>query len=165
MASLRVVNASPLILLGKIRHLGLLDVGGREVVIPDAVHREVAEASGSGSLPGWDPSLPRFRRDDDVPIPPEVLRHALDPGESMVLSLAPSLGTAGDDVEVVLDERRGRRAARVLGLSLVGTAGLLVVAKNEGRIGRVAPLLDQLEQAGMYLGVILRRSILEVADE
>lgn len=41
MALPRVVNASPLILLGKIRHLELLDVGGREVVIPDAVYREV----------------------------------------------------------------------------------------------------------------------------
>ena len=163
MASLRVVNASPLILLGKIRRLGLLDVGGREVVIPDSVHREVA--GSTGPLPGWDPSLPPFRRDDDVPIPADVSRHALDPGESMVLALALSLGAAGDDVEVVLDERRGRRAARALGLGLVGTAGLLVVAKQEGRIERVAPLLDQLERVGMYLGVALRRTILDVADE
>ena len=165
MALLRVVNASPLILLGKIRRLELLDVGGREVVIPDAVYREVAGESGSGPVPGWDPSLPPMRRDEDVPVPAEVLRHALDPGEAMVLALALSLGTAGDDVEVVLDERKGRRAARGLDLRLVGTAGLLVVAKAEGRIERIAPLLDQLEQADMYLGDALRRTILEVADE
>lgn len=83
----------------------------------------------------------------------------------MVLALALSLGAAGDDVEVVLDERRGRRAARALGLGLVGTAGLMVVAKHEGRIGRVAPLLDQLEGAGMSLGIALRRAILKVAGE
>jgi uncharacterized protein len=164
-ALLRVVNASPLILLGKIRHLDLLDVGSREVVIPDAVYREVAGESSSGLLPGWDASSPPMRRDDDVPVPVEVLRHALDPGETMVLALALSLGAAGDDVEVVLDERKGRRAAQSLDLRLVGTAGLLVVAKAEGRIERITPLLDQLEQAGMYLGEALRKAILEVADE
>lgn len=165
MALLRVVNASPLILLGKIRRLELLGVGGREVVVPDAVYREVADASNLGPLPGWDPSLPPMRRDDDVPVPPEVLRHALDPGESMVLALALSLTTAGDDVEVMLDEKKGRRAAQALGLRLVGTAGLLVIAKAEGRIEQIAPLLDELEQAGMYLGDALRKTILEAADE
>ncbi len=165
MALLRVVNASPLILLGKIRHLGLLNVGGREVVIPDAVYREVADWPNPGSLPGWNPSLRPMRRDDDVPVPPEVLRHALDPGESMVLALALSLRATGNDLEVVLDEKRGRRAAHSLGLRLVGTAGLLIVAKDEGRIERITPLLEQLEQAGMYLGDALRTAILEVADE
>ena len=42
MALLRIVNASPLILLGKIGQLALLDLGGREVVVPDAVFREIA---------------------------------------------------------------------------------------------------------------------------
>ena len=151
--------------MGKIRRLELLDVGGHEVVIPDAVYREVADATSPSPLPGWDPSLPPMRRDDDVPVPPEVLRHALDPGESMVLALALSLATAGDDVEVVLDERKGRRAAQAVGIRLVGTAGLLVVAKAEGRIERITPLLDQLEEAGMYLGDVLRKAILEVAEE
>ena len=44
----------------------------------------------------------------------------------MVLSLALHLRAGGDDVEVVLDERKGRRAAAALGLSLVGTAGLVL---------------------------------------
>lgn len=116
-------------------------------------------------MPGRDPSLPPMRRDDDVTVPTEVVRHALDPGEAMVLALALSLGTAGEDVEVMLDERKGRRAAQALGLRLVGTAGLLVLAKAEGRIERITPLLDRLERAGMYLGDALRKTILEVADE
>jgi predicted nucleic acid-binding protein len=155
-ALLRIVNASPLILLGKIGRLKLLDVGGREVVIPGTVYGEVEDPSNPGQLPGREPSLPPIRREDDVPVPPEVVRHALDPGESMVLALALSLAAAGEDVEVALDEKKGRRAARALGLRLMGTAGLLVVAKAEGRIERVTPLLDQLEQAGMYLGDALR---------
>ena len=83
----------------------------------------------------------------------------------MVLALALSLRAAGDDVEVVLDDKRGRRAAQLLGLRLVGTAGLLVIAKAEGRIKDIAPLLDQLERAGMYLTGTLRQSILDAAEE
>lgn len=165
MALPRVVNASPLILLGKIRQLELLEVGGHEVVIPDAVNREVADARGLGPLSGWDPSLSPMRRHDDVPVPPELLCHALASGESMVLAQTLSLATTGNDVEVVLEEKRGRRAAQALGLRLVGTAGLLVIAKATGRIERITPLLDQVEEAGMYLGDALRKVILDVADE
>ena len=163
MALLRVVNASPLIVLGKIHHLHLLDVGGRDVIIPDAVYREVA--GDRGPLPGWDASFPEPRREPDVTVPPGVLRHALDPGESMVLTQALAFGADGHDVEVTLDEKRGRRAAQALGLRLVGTAGLLVVAKDEGRIDRIAPLLDRLERVGMYLGDTLRAAILDAGGE
>lgn len=87
MPSKRIVNASPLILLGKIQRLDLLSVGVSEVVVPRTVLDEVRDPR-SGMLPGWDPSLPPLGVVDDVPIPPDVLRFALDPGESMVLALA-----------------------------------------------------------------------------
>ena len=165
MASLRVVNASPLILLGKLDQLALLDVGGREVVVPEAVFGEVEDPGRPGQLPGWDPAVLSIRRAADVPVPSEVLGQALDPGETMVLALALALRAAGEDVEVLLDDKKGRRAARALGLPLVGTAGLLVLAKADGRITAVAPLLDQLERAGLYLAEDLRAAILESAGE
>ena len=165
MALLRIVNASPLILLGKMNRLDVLAVEGQAVVVSDAVYREVEARSHPGRLPGWDPSSLPMRQQADVPVPIEVVRQALDPGESMVLALALSLRAAGDDVEVVLDDKRGRRAAQLLGLRLVGTAGLLVVAKAEGRIKDIAPLLDQLERASMYLTGTLRQSILDAAEE
>jgi predicted nucleic acid-binding protein len=154
-----------LILLGKIRRLDLLHEGGREVLVPDAVFKEVEDPAVPGRLPGWDASVPPIRREDDVAVPPEIERFALDPGEKMVLALALDRQAAGDDVEVVLDEKRGRRAAVALALPLIGTAALLVRAKADGRIAAVAPLLDELEAQGMYLGERLRRDILSLADE
>lgn len=65
----------------------------------------------------------------------------------------------------MLDERKGRRSARALGLTVIGTAGLLILAKQEGRVLQVKPLLDQLERQGMYLGSHLRGEILEAANE
>jgi predicted nucleic acid-binding protein len=164
-ASVRIVNASPLILLGKIRRLDLLHERGREVLAPDAVFKEVEDPAAPGLLPGWDASVPPILRAGDVTVPPEVERFALDPGETMVLALALDRQAAGDDVEVVLDEKRGRRAAKALALPLIGTAALLVRAKADGRVAAVAPLLDELEAQGMYLGEPLRRDILDLADE
>ena len=168
MASVRIVNASPLILLGKIRRLELLFVGEPNVIVPLAAFGEVTPLPAATSLPGWHPDLPPIAVEPDVPIPPEVIRHALDRGESMVLALALHFQAGGDDVEVVLDERRGRRAAAALGISLVGTAGLILRAKAEGLLGGselVRDLLDSLEREGMYLGTELRAAILEAAGE
>jgi len=79
-------------------------VGVRDVVVPATVIDELGDPR-PGNLPGWDQSLPPPGVDADVPIPPDVWRYALDPGESMVLALALSYRAAGEDVEVVLDER------------------------------------------------------------
>jgi hypothetical protein len=85
--SKRIVNASPLILLGTIDRLDLLFVGVRDVVVPATVIDELGDPR-PGNLPGWDQSLPPPGVDADVPIPPDVWRYALDPGEWLVLALA-----------------------------------------------------------------------------
>ena len=118
-----------------------------------------------GDLPGCDQSLPPLAVDKDVPIPPDVQQYALDPGESMVLAIALSYRAAGEDVEVVMDEKKGRQSARALGLAVIGTAGLLILGKQDGQVREVKPLLDELEGKGMYLGSKLRRQILEAAGE
>ena len=85
MASVRIVNASPLILLGKIRRLELLFVGESKVILPSTTFSEVAPLQMATSLPGWHSGLPPIAVETDASIPPEVIRHALDRGESMVL--------------------------------------------------------------------------------
>jgi predicted nucleic acid-binding protein len=52
-----------------------------------------------------------------------------------------------------------------LGLPLVGTAGLPLRAKADGRLDAVGPVLDALEGHGLYLGEELRRDILDLAGE
>jgi predicted nucleic acid-binding protein len=104
-------------------------------------------------------------REPDVPVPASVARFALDPGEEMVLVLALARRSAGDDVKVVLDELKGRRAAQALGLVLVGSAGLLLRARQDDRIDAVAPLPDELQARGMYLDDGLRRDVLNLAGE
>ncbi|MEO5340691.1 MAG: DUF3368 domain-containing protein [Magnetococcus sp. MYC-9] len=51
----------------------------------------------------------------------------------------------------VLDDLAGRRCAEALGLQLRGTIGLVLSAKQAGRIVAARPVLESLRDSGMYL--------------
>lgn len=69
----------------------------------------------------------------------------LDQGEAEVLALAEECGAR----LVVMDERKGRRFARRLGVPLTGTLGVLLLGKERGLVPSLAPLLAELQEAGL----------------
>lgn len=71
----------------------------------------------------------------------------LDRGEAEVLALAVEQSAR----LIIMDERNGRRYAQRLGLPLTGTLGVLLLGKEAGLITVVKPLIEQLEEAGLYL--------------
>ena len=64
-----------------------------------------------------------------------------------------------------MSQRRGRQLARERGLPVVGTGGVLVAAKRRGLVQHVAPILENLAQAGYFFSAGLRREILRLAGE
>jgi len=66
---------------------------------------------------------------------------------------------------VIIDERKGRRYANRLGILLTGTLGVLLLAKERGLIALLAPLLDELHNAGLYLDPALVDQVLVLAGE
>jgi hypothetical protein len=85
----------------------------------------------------------------------------LDQGEAEVLALADERSAR----LVIMDERKGRRYAKRLGLPLTGTVGVLLTAKVQGLIPALAPLVDQLLAAGLFLTSDLVEKALELALE
>ncbi len=143
----RIVDASPLILLGKIGRLDLLRVGGPEVVVPEAVLTEVRghepddAAAKAIVLISWIRVAPPAR------IPSSVQSWDLGAGETAVLALA-----LGDrDCEVILDDRDAKRCAQTLGISARGTLGLVLLAKQLGEVPEARPLVEELKLRGLYL--------------
>jgi len=143
----RIVDASPLILLGKIGRLDLLRGGGPEVVVPGAVLEEVGghepddEAAQEIVLASWILIAP------SAPIPSSVQAWDLDAGETAVLALA----LDDRDCELILDDRDVKRCAQTLGISVRGTLGLFLLAKQLGEVSAARPLVDQLKHNGLYL--------------
>jgi predicted nucleic acid-binding protein len=85
----------------------------------------------------------------------------LGAGESEALSLAVEIQAA----RVLVDERAARRVAQAMGLSVVGTLGVLLAAKRKGLVAEVRPLIDALLQRGFWVAPHLVERALFVAGE
>jgi predicted nucleic acid-binding protein len=127
-----------LIALDKIGLLNDLETLFDELVIPPAVAREIAPTVDT---PTW-----IVQRSLTVPVDPLLLAASLGPGETEAIALAMELGMRA----VLIDELAGRNVAKHLRVPVVGTLGLLLIAKEEGFIGVVAPILQVLLATGFF---------------
>lgn len=155
-----ILNNTPLVALHSIGQLRLLRELYTEVLIPTAVQYEFLAVE----------SKDRQLALDEAPwIKTEALadqRHALvyiglDRGEAEVLALAVELKAR----LVVIDERKGRHYANRLGISLTGTIGVLLAAKEKGLITAIFPSIEQLFNKGLYLSPTVVERALEIAGE
>jgi hypothetical protein len=56
---------------------------------------------------------------------------------------------------LLIDDRQGRAVARRRGLAIIGTGGVLLLAKRQGAVGRVTHVLDALTSSGYGLSAEL----------
>jgi predicted nucleic acid-binding protein len=82
-------------------------------------------------------------------------------GEKAVIAFAQ---TQRCDV-VGLDDSQARTLTTQLGLEVIGTLGILMLAKRRGLIPGVRPLLDAVVDQGFRLDQDLYRDVLKLAGE
>lgn len=146
MSRVWVVNASPLILLGKIGRVALLGELSDELVVPAVVAREVGAKPDGERIVSEIASLVGSRIEEDITTSPEIAAWNLGRGESQVLALA---GTYPGS-RAVLDDLEARRCAQSLGLPLIGTLGVVLRARRKGVIERARPVIEHLRSVGLY---------------
>lgn len=155
-----ILNNTPLVALWSLGHLTLLrDLYG-EVLMPQAVYDEFLATERSVRQTALDESP--WIKITPLSNPRQALVYVgLDRGEAEVLALANERAAR----LVIIDERKGRRYAKRLGLPLTGTVGVLLTAKHNGLIPALAPLIDQLLKEGLFLAPELVEKALELAGE
>ena len=159
MAKIAVADTSPIIALVSIQRLWLLDVLFDEVVIALQVARELTakpdapEIKALADLKKISYRMPRAR------CYPQSLSWI--PVSSMPITIASELSGA----IVLIDERRGRKAALHAGLAVTGTVGVLVEAKRRGLINELKPLLVDLQTTGSFISQKLCREALRAVGE
>ena len=159
------VDATTLIGLARIDRLDLLTLLPLPIRVTQYVWDEAADVSTRRGVPALlralDEGLLRIGNEGD-----EAAYPRLDIGESTVLSAAATAWAA-----VLVDERKARRllqtdawpreriawASRLL--------GLLLVAKPQGLVPSVGPLVDQLIEQRFRISPVLRAEILHLAGE
>ena len=133
-----VSDTSPINYLVLIELQDLLPKLLDRVLIPEAVHRELQSTEAPDPIKRFLAEAPDWL---EVRASPEIaptLRH-LDAGEREAISLALSIGADS----VLLDERKGRQAAREQGLRVSGTLGLIRLAADQKLIA-LKDALDRL---------------------
>ena len=148
-----VSNSSPLIALEQIGQLELLKSIFTEIVIPDQV---AVETVASVQPRSW------IRKESLLlPVLPAVQRPTLGPGEREAICLAIEVNAAA----ILLDDDPARKLAAELGLRVIGTAGVLILAKERQLIPAVRPCLDALIENRFFLARTLYELILKRVGE
>ena len=141
-----VVNASPLIYLGRTGNLRLIEGCARSVYLPDVVLEEIRAGQAEPAVPALDAAT-WLKVVSVGSVPSQVAAWNLGAGESAVLAWA----LAHTGTRAIIDDREGRRCAGQLGVEVVGTVGLVLAAKRRGLVPTARPVIDELIANGLYL--------------
>ncbi len=150
-----VSNSSPLIFLSAIGFLDLLKIEFGEVLIPEAVYKEVTSKNLKGSNEvknaGWI-RVQELKNKKSLSFYP-----VLDEGEEKAIILA--IEHKAD--LLLIDDLAGRRAAKMHGINVMGTLGFLKVMNKKGRVKDLKTVLDSLQEQSFWIGEELYRRMLE----
>lgn len=158
-----IADAGPLIAFGRINFLSLLsDILGK-IVVPEAV---ADECLVNVLLPGAG-EIQRAIHEKIIKVyaNPDFdqnhgLLDVLDKSEASAIALALKLNAG-----LLIDEKLGRSAAKKLNLQIIGTAGVLLLAKQNKYIDKVYPIIQELKKSGYFLSSELTKEVLKRANE
>ncbi len=143
-----VIDTGPLIaLVAALGDLAILRTLYNRVLVPFEVCQEIL-ASGPAAF-----AVKEFEKANWLEKwvqPLEVapfIANSLDKGEASVIQLATNEGIS----TVCIDEEVGRRFARLSGLALTGTIGVLIRAKKEGAAFPMRSAIKRMEDQGVWL--------------
>jgi predicted nucleic acid-binding protein len=141
-----VINASPLIILGRAGYVDLLPKVFSSVAIPHAVAAELraGPAESFGDFPtqaGW------LSLVEAGSLSSPLTTARLGPGESEVLEYA----RIHSGVIAVLDDKAARRMAVILGIPLTGTLGVLAAAVQARHLSDFETAAERVIRAGLFV--------------
>lgn len=156
-----VFDSSPLIILGKIGRLDLIEDLPGTLYVPLAVKKEILAPKNHDPASRWLLAKNCPARVVRPPLSEEVQAWDLGAGETEAISHA--LGNR--EWVVVLDDMRARRCATAMGARVKGTIGLLLWLKKQEKLDELKPVLDTLSKSGFHLDPTLLGWALKLADE
>jgi len=66
---------------------------------------------------------------------------------------------------LIIDEIKGRKASKEMEISVTGSLGLLVAAKNKGHIQAVKPLIEKIQKTNFRMSQELIERVLDKVNE
>ena len=146
-----ISDTSCLILLDEIDELHLLRKLFGQVIIT-----QIVAAEYGNELPDWVIVQNPADRKNQL-----VLETTLDKGEASSIALA----LEKENCLLIIDELRGRKLAKQIGVTITGTLGVLAQAKQNGHISALKPLLDKVKLTDFRLSEqLIQQTLKEVGE-
>ena len=142
-----VVNASPIISLSGINKASFLTDLCDDLLIPKGVAEEIDRGPGDDPAKIWLQQSGADNIKDVGPIEPVIRAWDLGQGETEVINWA----FTNPGWTPVLDDRAARNCVHSLNRNIIGTIGIIILAKKKQKIETVNPLLNQLDQIGFRI--------------
>ncbi len=155
-----VINASPLILLGKLRHLQLLQALIQDLRVPAAVFSEIKAGEGKDHSVHATLSWAEHKVVEDIPVPQAIMAWDIGAGESQVIAHC-LMG----NYRAILDDNKARACASSFSIPIIGTLGIIMRAKQQGLIPQARPLIENLCNSGSFLSDKLIQEVLHKLGE
>ncbi|MCK5771750.1 DUF3368 domain-containing protein [Algiphilus sp.] len=159
---LLVADTGPLLALARVDGLVWLADCFGEILVPRVVWKEAQHHPGRADAKALRTMIktePAFKLCASA-VHPSLSDFPLGAGERAAISVALRRGAW-----LFLDDRAARVTARSWDLPVIGTLGVLVMAKRRGRLSEVAPVIRRLRASGYFLGPALVRETLRVCGE
>jgi predicted nucleic acid-binding protein len=157
-----VSDTTPISELAKVDHLDLLPKLFGKVVIPQGVFNELQVGEHPAAKLVQDLSWLEVVTVDNQQLVRELQQSfKLDLGESEAIALAEEIRAS----QLLIDERAARKVAMARKLPLIGTVGILLLAKRRGLLDSVKDVLDEMKAQGMRISDRLYVQVLTLAQE
>ncbi len=157
-----VINTAPLIaLVAALGDLTVLQSLYSQVLVPFEVCQEILVGGSRGfAVAEFEAATWLQKQQTPLTISPFLL-NSLDRGEAAVIQLA-----MNENIQTVcIDEVAGRRIARLSGLSLTGSIGILLRAKRKGFPFSMQQAISQMLNRGIRLSPTVINFALEQSGE
>lgn len=154
-----IADSSALIALSICESLPILDALFGEVLVPQAVYDEVCiEGKAESQI------LSAYLQDKISNIGNDrsiEKSHGLGKGELAAMSLYKHLSA---DL-LLIDDAAARKVAYINNLEVMGSLGVLLLAKQNGLIPLLRPFVDRLRSSDIFISENLLQKLLVIADE
>ena len=154
-----VADSSAIVALSVCSSLTLLDQLFKEVIVPEAVFLEVVKSEKPEAK-----ILENYLREKVHKVNMHdfiYLDGNADAGETEAMLLYKQ--ELAD--KLLIDDRRGRKIAKINGINTIGSLGILLSAKQSGLISKIKPQIEDIAASRIYLTQSLIEVVLEIADE
>lgn len=154
-----IADSSALITLSICNCINLLDEIFGVVKVPSAVYKEVTREfkPESKNLSEFlDGKIEEINIEDYI-----IVEGVLGIGELEAMALYKKLNADW----LLVDDEKARKVARINRIQVIGSLGVLLLAKQKKKIATILPLIQTIQKSNIYYSDKLINKILKLADE